>query len=693
MPSPTQVQQLFITYFKRPADANGLSFWSSSNASLETIADGFAGTPEYKLSINGKSLAQIINSFYVSLFNRNAEKGGLDFWVEQVSLGNTTTQQVGKFIAQAAANGPLNSDKIAIDSKTTAASRFTSLSASSTARNLSYRGDAAILEAVNFLKSVFNTQTIPTVSEVMTVLDTIVSGTSGTSTTTTTTTTTTPATGGGTNSFTLSTFRDIVGATGFQRFDANGIIQELSGNFRLNVVPQTITGTATTLQANDILVDASGTDTDVLNLTGFVGAVPAATVTNIETVNVTGAWATDVSLFTQGSISGGDLFDINGTIATHAAASNDLTINATNSGFSQINVAGITASGALAVAPTTVITADPNVGTTIVGSVLTDVIVGSGQADDINGGGGTDNISGGAGADTFRYTSAQFIAGEALDGGANTDTVLFSTAVNIADGAFANKTNLEAITLSNATNNLALGANARNATATLTVNGNDSVDNINASALNEAITILAGNGGDNLTGSNQADNITAGGGIDSVNGGAGNDNIILTETTGAVDTLVRNGDGTTDGYDTITGFTATNAVDIISFTSNAAKVGGNAVTGFASGALANLVGTTGFQVFSNNITVANLAIGPTEAEIETFLGATEVFQNGATNDSVYIAADNGAHTFIFRITEGADGGGADKQFDAGPDAGVAIMRIAGMTDATSLTAANLFNFT
>ena len=61
-----------------------------------------------------------------------------------------------------------------------------------------------------------------------------------------------------------------------------------------------------------------------------------------------------------------------------------------------------------------------------------------------------------------------------------------------------------------------------------------------------------------------------------------------------------------------------------------------------------------------------------------------MFQNGATNDAVYIAADNGIDTFIFLVIEGNDG--TNKQFDAADDTGVALMRIAGMTDATSLAA-------
>ena len=120
-------------------------------------------------------------------------------------------------------------------------------------------------------------------------------------------------------------------------------------------------------------------------------------------------------------------------------------------------------------------------------------------------------------------------------------------------------------------------------------------------------------------------------------------------------------------------------------------MGGTAVTRYAEGALGAVGATVALQAFTDNITVADSTVGPTEAEIETYLGTNSVFQNGSTNDGIYIAADNGIDTFIFLITEGADG--TDKQFDAADDAGVAIMRIIGLNDVSSLDGANFTNFT
>jgi len=95
-------------------------------------------------------------------------------------------------------------------------------------------------------------------------------------------------------------------------------------------------------------------------------------------------------------------------------------------------------------------------------------------------------------------------------------------------------------------------------------------------------------------------------------------------------------------------------------------------------------------VFTDNITVADPTTGPTEAEIQTYLGATEVFFAVGGNGSVYIAADDGVNTYIFQAN---DGGTTNKLFTAAEDDGLAIVTILGLADASTLSAANFSDFT
>ena len=64
--------------------------------------------------------------------------------------------------------------------------------------------------------------------------------------------------------------------------------------------------------------------------------------------------------------------------------------------------------------------------------------------------------------------------------------------------------------------------------------------------------------------------------------------------------------------------------------------------------------------------------------------------SGVTGDSVYIFADDGVNTYGFLVTEGA--GGTDKEFDAADDVGVTFITLAGLSDATELSAQNFVDF-
>ncbi len=353
-------------------------------------------------------------------------------------------------------------------------------------------------------------------------------------------------------------------------------------------------------------------------------------------------------------------------------------------------------------------------GQTITGSGKVDVLRGSTGADTINGGAGADTIHSNAGADT-------------IDGGAGTDTFVNTGMVGAVEGTGAGTStgivvNLSSSAITAATvvgtvsQNLSgslssVGAGkiayvyngelSTNSAAVDTISNVENIDLSGANGINYVVgsavantitggsgvdTIEGGAGNDIITGGASADTITGGEGVDSITGGAGADTITLTETTAAADTLVRNGDGSTDGVDTVTGFAV--ATDIIDFTTNGALVGGAAVTAYAEGALANAAATTAVFVLSDNITVSGAV--PTEAEIETYLGATEIFQNGATNDSIYIVADDGTDTYVMKVTEGADG--TNKQFDANDDVGVVVMKLSGIADATTLSADNFADF-
>jgi len=206
----------------------------------------------------------------------------------------------------------------------------------------------------------------------------------------------------------------------------------------------------------------------------------------------------------------------------------------------------------------------------------------------------------------------------------------------------------------------------------LTFIGDESANVISGGSANDVIN---GNGGNDTLSGNAGD--------DTLNGGTGNDTLVG----GEGDDIYVFGNAATGGMDTVT-FTI--ADDSIDFTTNEAIENDAASTLYSEGALGNITSGTGLQIFSDDIVVADSAAGPTEAEIEIYLGTNEVFVSGATGDSVYIFADDGVNTYGFLVTEGADGTG--KQFDAADDLGVTFITLAGLSDATELSAQNFVDF-
>jgi hypothetical protein len=115
------IQKLYIAYFNRPADPSGLAYWTASSMTVAQIANSFAEQAEYKATYGGQSTETVVNSLYMNLFGRAAEPAGLVYWVGEIVAGRSTIGSVAINIL----NGAKDADKIAVDSKATAATSFT----------------------------------------------------------------------------------------------------------------------------------------------------------------------------------------------------------------------------------------------------------------------------------------------------------------------------------------------------------------------------------------------------------------------------------------------------------------------------------------------------------------------------------------------------------------------------------------
>ncbi|WP_137175635.1 DUF4214 domain-containing protein [Massilia sp. HP4] len=120
----TQIQQLYVAYFNRPADAGGLAHWATVMANGGTTAQisaAFAQSLEYQVEYSQSTNAGIVNAVYQNLFGRDAETTGLEFWVKALNDKTMTVDNMVDLISK----GAQGTDKIAFDSKVVVATAFT----------------------------------------------------------------------------------------------------------------------------------------------------------------------------------------------------------------------------------------------------------------------------------------------------------------------------------------------------------------------------------------------------------------------------------------------------------------------------------------------------------------------------------------------------------------------------------------
>jgi Ca2+-binding RTX toxin-like protein len=187
---------------------------------------------------------------------------------------------------------------------------------------------------------------------------------------------------------------------------------DLSG---ISMTAATATNTVNFTGTNDIELIATATDIATIDASGMGtgGAVVQTGRTRTSASTYTGSAGADTFIMlnigdTLNAGAGADTLDINATQAVGTAII-DLTASdqiasfnggvnsAVQSGFVNVDLAGITSNGAVITGTTAA--------NTIVGSAAVDQIDGGAGADTITGGDGIDNLTGGAGADTFVFSA------------------------------------------------------------------------------------------------------------------------------------------------------------------------------------------------------------------------------------------------------------------------------------------------
>jgi len=163
------VQKTYIGYYQRPADPGGLIYWEerldATGGNLTEIIEAFANSAESQAlygTINSSNISTVVNSIYNTLFGRDAEIEGLNWYVNGFNSGQYTPATIMLNVLYGAQNEDLQS----VNNKVTAANLFTrTIDPELDGNNfqVTYAGEGDAIAGRNFLASVTSDPTtVPT---------------------------------------------------------------------------------------------------------------------------------------------------------------------------------------------------------------------------------------------------------------------------------------------------------------------------------------------------------------------------------------------------------------------------------------------------------------------------------------------------------------------------------------------------
>jgi len=145
------VQQMYVAYYGRPGDPGGINFWAEkfdSSTNLDAVLDSFGNSQEYSDNFGSLDNETLVNGLFQQMYNRDADPGGLSFYVGRLESGEATLASIAKQIA----DGSQDSDLDSLNNKISVANSFTE---QLEADDLSY-SNADIANAQAILVSVSN---------------------------------------------------------------------------------------------------------------------------------------------------------------------------------------------------------------------------------------------------------------------------------------------------------------------------------------------------------------------------------------------------------------------------------------------------------------------------------------------------------------------------------------------------------
>lgn len=681
------VQQLYISYFGRPADYFGLQNFAQqldaidaptefddlqaavqagNNSALNSLVNSFNNSPE-SIALYGNDNSQLgiskfIAAIYQNVLGREADPEGFAFWVDAVTSGKLTKANAAAAITAAAttntsAQGLL--DAQTVENKLAVATAFTD-SLDVPSKWNAYAGDAAAATARGLLQGVNNSTNVEAYqANIDTAIDSIVN----------------VAVPGQTFSLTANV-DNLLGTAGNDNFVATvsatanpiGALDVIDGGAGRDTFSIADTGTAqlnlTGLTLRNIENLAVSSNNAYTNLDISNTGVTSATIVSAATTGtslVTAAGTTDVTLSTatgaNATVAGGKAVTVNGsgtntvtgaaltgvTVNGGTAVINNTATSGNGTTLTSVTLDGVTGAGNTITGNgvTTINLADI---TTVTGVALTNATTGGHTLNlNVNNVGYT--AAGAAVAVTVTDTTATRVAVTATADSNVAVVAAAATAATVAGAGdlelnLAGSTRLTSLDTSAATGTVAL---ANLAAGLVSIKGGAAAEEFTTTQTTKVAFDL-GAGNDSVTIGSQ---IVAG---SVINLGAGND-ALLASTGGAIlastataSTIIDGGEGS----DTISAslINASNAAQFRNFEaldmSEAANLDVQLITGSTIAGL-TLFGGAGGATLTNvgaavGLTVAGLNTGTSTIGVATASATDNVFNIGFSGAAVSGAA-------------------------------------------------------
>lgn len=153
-PLANLVQEAYLAYYGRPADAAGEGYWigqlALSGGNLSSIINAFGNSAESLALYGNGDTTQVVTQIYQQLFGRSPDIAGRDYWVGLINTGAVSPAGAALSILQ----GATGQDKTLLTDKLVTATLFTSILSADSQASAQYAGNTAASNARSYLSAV-----------------------------------------------------------------------------------------------------------------------------------------------------------------------------------------------------------------------------------------------------------------------------------------------------------------------------------------------------------------------------------------------------------------------------------------------------------------------------------------------------------------------------------------------------------